>query len=71
MRHIPNILSTFRILLIPFFVALMLHDRAALAGVVLVVSGITDLLDGFHDSLIQGSDHAACRRLSDQQRDQS
>jgi len=46
MRHIPNILSSFRILLIPFFVALALRGELFWAGVLLIISGITDLLDG-------------------------
>lgn len=47
MRHIPNILSFFRILLIPVFVVLMVKDNRLAAGAVLVASGLTDLLDGF------------------------
>lgn len=46
MKHIPNILSVSRILMLPFFVALMLGNRPLAAAVVLVVSGLTDLLDG-------------------------
>lgn len=47
MRHIPNIISIIRILLIPFFVWLMLTDRPYQAAAILVVSGISDFLDGF------------------------
>ena len=47
MRHIPNILSTLRILLIPVFAVLMLGGETFGAGIVLVLSGLTDLLDGF------------------------
>lgn len=47
MKHIPNALSALRILLIPFFVYLMMQNQSPLAGLVLVISGITDLLDGF------------------------
>jgi cardiolipin synthase len=46
-KHLPNILSSFRILLIPVFIWLMLEDHTALAAIVLAVSGITDFLDGF------------------------
>lgn len=46
MRHIPNILSAFRILLIPFFVWQLLTGYPLVAGILLVMSGITDLLDG-------------------------
>ncbi len=47
MRHIPNILSVFRILLIPFFVWQMLSDNTLIAALVLALSGITDVADGF------------------------
>lgn len=47
MRHIPNILSFFRIALIPFFVRQMLENHTAGAAAILCVSGLTDLLDGF------------------------
>lgn len=44
---IPNVLSAFRLLLVPLFVWLALVPHADLAAVaVLVVSGITDWLDG-------------------------
>lgn len=46
MRHIPNILSSFRIVLIPFFVWKLLAGDTLLAALILGVSGITDLLDG-------------------------
>ena len=46
MKHIPNILSFFRIVLIPFFVWQIMIGETLIAGVILVVSGITDLLDG-------------------------
>lgn len=46
MRHIPNILSVFRILLIPLFVWQMMADRPLVAAVVLLVSGLTDFFDG-------------------------
>ena len=46
MKHIPNILSCLRILLIPFFVWQMFAGNTVNAGVILIVSGATDLLDG-------------------------
>lgn len=46
MRHIPNILSVIRILLIPFFVWQLLAGHPLVAGILLLASGITDLLDG-------------------------
>ena len=47
MRHIPNILSFFRIILIPFFVMLALRGNMFWTGMLLIISGVTDLLDGF------------------------
>ncbi len=47
MRHIPNILSGIRILLIPFFIWQMAEGNTLVAASLLVVSGLTDLLDGF------------------------
>lgn len=47
MRHIPNILSGFRIVLIPFFIWQMAEGQTLAAAIILVVSGITDCLDGF------------------------
>ncbi len=45
---IPNILSFFRILLIPIIVWLYFSSKNySLAGNVLILSGITDLVDGF------------------------
>lgn len=46
MRHIPNILSGFRLLLVPFFVWQMLAGHTLVGGILLLVSGITDMLDG-------------------------
>lgn len=46
MKHIPNLLSIFRILLIPFFVWQMIEGNTLAAGIILAVSGLTDLLDG-------------------------
>ncbi len=47
MKHLPNILSTFRIILIPFFVWQMIEGNTTLAGCILLVSSITDFFDGF------------------------
>lgn len=47
MRHIPNVLSSFRIVLIPFFAYFAARGELVLAAVILIVSAVTDLLDGF------------------------
>ncbi len=48
---VPNIMSYFRILLIPVFVFVYLRADSqrdyAVAGVIVAVSGLTDFLDGF------------------------
>lgn len=45
---IPNLLSFFRICLIPLFVWLYFkHKESGIAAVVFIVSGITDVADGF------------------------
>lgn len=46
MRHIPNILSGFRILLVPLFAWQMTAGNAAAAAGILILSGVTDMLDG-------------------------
>ena len=47
MRHIPNILSGFRVALVPVFVWQMLEENTVAAAIVLLVSALTDFLDGF------------------------
>ncbi len=44
---IPNILSMFRICLIPLFVYLYLNHNDMKAFAILVLSGLTDVVDGF------------------------
>ena len=45
---IPNLLSFFRILLIPVIIQLYVYrDNLELTAVVIIISGITDILDGF------------------------
>lgn len=46
MRHIPNLLSGLRIVMIPFFVWQMLAGNTLAAGLILLASGLTDTLDG-------------------------
>jgi len=44
---VPNILTIFRILLIPLFVYLFMKDYDIEAFAILVLSGVTDVVDGF------------------------
>ena len=46
MKNIPNILSSVRIALVPFFIWQMICRNTVAAGVILLVSSLTDLLDG-------------------------
>lgn len=47
MINVPNILTIFRILLVPVFVNFILDDRLSAALVVFMIAGVTDALDGF------------------------
>jgi len=47
MRHIPNMLSAFRIALIPFFIYLVILGNMFGAAILLILSALTDMLDGF------------------------
>ena len=47
MKNIPNILSVTRIGLLPFFVWQMNIGNAVGAGIIIVISGFTDALDGY------------------------
>jgi len=44
---IPNLLSFFRILLVPIFLWSLLNHRSFLALIIFFIAGFTDLLDGF------------------------
>ena len=43
---LPNLLTVFRMVLVPIFVTLLFYQRFVLALVVFVIAGITDGLDG-------------------------
>lgn len=46
LKHIPNLLSVFRIILIPFFIWQIGQGNMINAGIILLLSGLTDFLDG-------------------------
>lgn len=46
LKHIPNILTVLRFLLIPFILHFLVNDEFILAIVFLTLSGLTDILDG-------------------------
>ncbi|MCL2086353.1 MAG: CDP-alcohol phosphatidyltransferase family protein [Oscillospiraceae bacterium] len=47
MKQIPNVISVLRVLLVPVFVYYIIMGETVTAGVVLGISGITDVLDGW------------------------
>ena len=46
LKHIPNMLTMIRFLLIPFIIILVLQGNFVSVIVLLTISGITDILDG-------------------------
>ena len=46
-RHIPNILTSIRIILIPFFVTYLINGKADFAIIIFCFASFTDFLDGF------------------------
>lgn len=46
MKKLPNLLSNLRIVIIPFFVWQMLKGNTPAAAAILILSGVTDFLDG-------------------------
>lgn len=46
LKHIPNLLTIIRFLLIPIIVLAILQQNYVLAFIILTLSGITDILDG-------------------------
>ena len=47
LKHVPNILTVIRLLLIPFIVFFILTEHYILAFIFFTISGITDIADGF------------------------
>ncbi len=47
LKHIPNILTIIRFLLIPFIILLAVKNNYIFSIILLTVSGLTDILDGY------------------------
>lgn len=47
MKHIPNILTVCRFILVPFIFHEIIHENFFAAFILLTISGLTDILDGF------------------------
>ena len=45
-KHVPNILTIARFILIPFIITALVHDDYLATFILLTVSGLTDVLDG-------------------------
>src|SRR5699024_7147330 len=46
-KHIPNILTIIRFILIPFIIVNLIYNNYIAAFVIFTISGLTDILDGF------------------------
>lgn len=46
-KHVPNILTMCRFILVPFIFIAIVNENYLLAFILLTVSGLTDVLDGF------------------------
>ena len=47
LKHVPNILTIIRFILVPFIVGFALQDNYIVAAVFLILSAITDVADGY------------------------
>ena len=45
--NLPNLITVFRLLLIPLFVIFLLENKSTLAFITFVIAGMSDALDGF------------------------
>jgi len=46
-KHIPNIITLFRILLLPIFIYLVIKEEFIAAAFIFITAGFSDLLDGY------------------------
>ena len=47
LKHVPNTLTIARFILIPFIIISLVQDNYVLTFILLTISGLTDVLDGF------------------------
>ena len=47
LKHVPNALTILRFILIPFIIFFLFQDKYVEALIILILSGLTDVLDGF------------------------
>ena len=47
LKHVPNTLTIARFILIPFILTSLINDNYFLTFILLTISGLTDVLDGF------------------------
>lgn len=47
LKHVPNALTILRFILIPFIILALVNDNYFLTFILLTVSGLTDVLDGY------------------------
>lgn len=47
MKHLPNILTMLRILLIPFFIYYFINESFMVAFIIFIVASVTDFFDGY------------------------
>ena len=47
MKHVPNLLTLIRFILVPFIIVLVFQEKYLEAFIVLTTSGLTDVLDGY------------------------
>ena len=47
MKYIPNILTMFRIFLVPFFIYFFVEDKLTVAFIIFIIASITDYFDGY------------------------
>jgi phosphatidylserine synthase len=56
MLNLPNFLTLFRILTIPFFLIYLSYHRYGEALIIFIIGGVTDFLDGLIGALNEPTD---------------